>query len=478
MSDGSATRSAPVCEMSQTSASDRDAPVATEKALARFAVGPLSLSDEDAGIGRRNLLETVVLGIAGVDGPGVASIEQLARAECAAGPATVWRGGPSLAPSGAAMVNAAATSALDGDTLYGSVHADAVIVPVVLAVGEAVGASGVGVLSAHAVGCEVMCRLSEAATPPQRGWTHTSLYGVFGAAAATARLLGYSEAQAAQALGIALSLAAGSQQTNIDRALTKRLQPGLAARHGIFAAAAVGHGVTGATNWLTGRGGLWSLYQGGEPSRLLEGLGASFLFPRAIQKVYPVCSCSHAAMSALADLMAKHGLVGHEIDRIAVTITPFMNHMVGGGFDPSENPVVAAQFSLEYGLACMALRGKCDLADLDVDRVRDPEIAAFCNRIEISVDTSQTGELTPAVVEVSTRQGRFSGSCDTMPGSPERPMTGAEFTEKLVDCLAQRNKGRAQRNLARLSDAVEALIEMPTVRDLNGLIAAIANEGK
>lgn len=443
-----------------------------EAALAEFSVAPLSLSERDRAAARGNFLETVVLGIAGADGPGVDATDRLARMECAAGAATVWRGGGPLTPSAAAWVNAVAASALDQDTLYGSVHADAVIVPVVIAVGERMGASGADVLDAHAVGTEIMCRLSDAAVPPQKGWTPTSVFGVFGAAAAAGRLMGFSADRVRDAMGMALSLAAGSQQTNVDKVLAKRLQPGFAARHGILSALAAEAGLSGSVNWLEGRSGLWSLYQPGDQARLLDGLGRTFRLRETIRKIYPVCSCSHAAMHALSGLMAARALDAESIRRVSVRITPFMNHMVGGAFRPADNPVLSAQFNLAYGLACIALRKGCNLSDLEVPRITDPAIAAFCDRIDITVDERQTGELAPAVIEVRTENETFLGRSDVMPGSMDCPMTEAQFDAKLTDCLGLVDTETAQASATALKRVVRDLGEQENIHDLTSLIVA------
>jgi len=439
-------------------------------ALGAFARGLRDLPPEATAIAQRNILETIVLGLAGMGEDGVGDIARLARSEHAAGPATVWDGGPGLAPGGAALVNGVAAAALDFDSLFRTVHADSVIVPVVLAVGEAVNASGRDVLLAYAAGVEIMARLSEASIPPQRGWTQTAVFGVFGAAAASARLLGLDEDAFGHALGIGLSLAAGSQQANVEKVLTKRLQPALAARNGVFAAHAAKSGVTAPAEWLEGRAGIWALYQAGDPKRLLAGLGERFLFTETLLKKYPVCSCSHAAIDALAAIIEQYDLTADAMASVTVTLTPFMNHMVGGAFAPESNPVVTAQFSVQYALACIALRGRVSLKDLALDAIADPAIARFCDRIEVVVDEAETGELTPARVEVRAGGQVFVEQVDAMPGSAEAPLSAAEQEAKLADCLDRVPGWSDGARRARLMETVRRLPDLPKIAELTALL--------
>ena len=100
-----------------------------------------------------------------------------------------------------------------------------------LALATAEGANFEETVAASVVGYEVMTRIGMAATVQgqyDRGFHPTGTTGVFGAAAAASRLLGLDAASMRSALGISLSLAAGSMAFLVDGAWTKRLHPGWA----------------------------------------------------------------------------------------------------------------------------------------------------------------------------------------------------------------------------------------------------------
>jgi 2-methylcitrate dehydratase PrpD len=275
-------------------------------------------------------------------------------------------------------------------------------------------------------------------TGPQKGWTIGAVLGVFGAAAGAALLLGLDADRTAHALGIALSMAAGSQQTNVEQVLTKRLQPGLAARAGVQSALLAGVGITAPAQAFEGRFGLWSLYFPADPGALLADWGSRFTLMRTGLKRYPVCACSHAAIDALQLVLTQDDVDPRNIVDVEAVISPFMDRLVGGAFDPSSNPQVTAQFCLRYALAAILLRGDLGLSDLEEQAVRDPAIAALIPRIRLRIDPANTAELAPATVKVTLGSGRTVGrTVADMPGSASAPLLPEQRAAKYAGCLAR-----------------------------------------
>src|SRR5277367_5428234 len=102
--------------------------------------------------------------------------------------------GERLDPLGATFLNAIGGNLLDYDDthLRTVIHPSAPVAPAALALAEQRGLSGAAMLHAFILGCEVECRIGNAVSPGHyaRGWHITSTCGVFGAAAASAKLLG------------------------------------------------------------------------------------------------------------------------------------------------------------------------------------------------------------------------------------------------------------------------------------------------
>jgi 2-methylcitrate dehydratase PrpD len=114
----------------------------------------------------------------------------------------------------------------------GSIHPGVSVLGAALALCDSLGGvTGKARLSAVALGLDVSCRVALASTV-DRGWHRTAVMGVFGAAAASGKLLRLTPEQMLAAFGIAYSHAAGNRQCILDGAPTKRMQAGQAAGAG------------------------------------------------------------------------------------------------------------------------------------------------------------------------------------------------------------------------------------------------------
>src|SRR5215831_3708206 len=118
-----------------------------------------------------------------------------------------------LAPAPeAAWINGTAGHALDYDdvaSLRG--HPSTVLVPAVIAEGEALGASGRAMLAAYVAGYETWAELAwrDPGHHHRKGWHPTGIFGPIGAAAACASLRRLDADGAARALALAASHSSG-----------------------------------------------------------------------------------------------------------------------------------------------------------------------------------------------------------------------------------------------------------------------------
>ncbi|MBV9531670.1 MAG: MmgE/PrpD family protein, partial [Bradyrhizobium sp.] len=218
----------------------------------------------------------------------------------------------------AAFVNAISANLLDFD----DTHPDTIIHPVapvaapVLALAEPRKLSGRDVLTAFVLGVEVECRIGNAVSPGHyaRGWHITSTCGVFGAAAASAKLLRLPAQGIANAIGIAASQSAGIVE-NLPTA-AKNVSVRGASRNGLFAALLAMEGYTSAPRAIEGRFG-WARAMGDEPNvqRLTAGLGNSWEIAKNTYKPYPAGIVFHAVIDACLGLRTS---IEHRIDQIAL----------------------------------------------------------------------------------------------------------------------------------------------------------------
>ena len=196
--------------------------------------------------------------------------------------------------------------AYDDTHLATVIHPTAPVAAPVLALAESRGASGRDVLAAFILGVEIECRIGNAVSPGHyaRGWHITSPCGVFGAAAAAARLLGLPAPMIAHALGIAASQSAGTVE-NLPSA-AKNVSVGNAARNGLFAALLAQGGYTGAPTSIEGPLG-WARAMGDVPNMaaLTGELGQSWQIAQNTYKPYPSGIVFHSVIDACLTLRAK-----------------------------------------------------------------------------------------------------------------------------------------------------------------------------
>ena len=168
----------------------------------------------------------------------------------------------------AGCVNGAVGHGPDYDDTHSraSVHISNVVVPAALAMGEAQRSSGRELIAAMVAGAEVGLRVGTAAPAHEfhrRGLHATAVCGPFGAAATAALLLGLTEEQSANAIGMAASQASGLMQGLIDGSWVKRLQPGWSVQSGLTVALLAAEGFTGPAEALEGQYGFYSAYING-----------------------------------------------------------------------------------------------------------------------------------------------------------------------------------------------------------------------
>ncbi|CAO3359042.1 MmgE/PrpD family protein [Azospirillum melinis] len=431
--------------MSRTAPLASTAPAPAEPlsaAIARHAIAtPFDRLPESATSAAITVaLDTLAVAWAGTTAPGAVETRDHALDQGGKPEAEIWGHGARLPAASAAFVNGVAAAALDYDTvnIAAVVHSDIVVLPAVLAVAQREHASGRDFLAALTLGNDIAGRLARTTTA-HSGWFYTSIHGIFAAAAASARLLGLSERQTVDALGIALSSVGGTQQPMAERSLTKRLQSAFAAEAGVRAALLAQRGISGPAGSIDGRFGLYALYEAGDPAPFHDRLGERFENDRFAFKKFPTCACGHAPTQAALDLAADHAIDPDEITAIRIALTPYSHRLVGAPFAPDPNPQVTAQFSVQYQVASALLRRRLGLAELEESAVRDPRIAALVARSSVEIrDEPGVNRLLPAEVTVVTaRRGAFTRKVALLPGSPEAPLSDAELREKFADATGR-----------------------------------------
>ncbi len=380
----------------------------------------------------------------------------------------------------AAHVNATMVHALDYDDVHESavMHPGVITIPTALAVAEQKGyLSGKDLITAVAIGTDMMCRLGLSSTPGKSpigvGWHQTTLFGFMGAAGVAGKALGLSEEQIVDAMGIAYHQSGGNGQCVKDGALAKRLGPGFSVKGGITAALLAQKGVTGAHNCLEGEWGLYNLYWRGDydPEVLTADLGKRFEGTRVSIKPYPCCRGIHPAIDAALTLAREHDIKAENVQAIALFVSDAHYSLLCTPLDVKVRPrsPVDAQFSIPWGVATAVARGRANLEDYSEAAMSNPDILALTakTRVEIDGALKRSDKIEPTRVEITMRDGAtYSMEVEHPLGSPERPVSFDDCAKKFRDCARRIGSAQSDRvielvgRLERLDDIGEIVRQL------------------
>jgi 2-methylcitrate dehydratase PrpD len=417
------------------------------------------------------ILDTFGCLLGGSGAPGIAELFGIVGGWGGAAQSQVMLWQRRLPAPHAAMMNASMAHALDfDDTLDhgGSIHPGASVLAASLAVADMVGGvSGRDLLLAVALGLDVSCRVALASTL-DRGWHRTAAMGVFGAAAASAKLLRLSVEQMVNALGIAFSQSAGNRQCIVDGALTKRLQAGQAASSGVLAALLAHEGFTGARHIFLGQFGFFQLYQpdGYNAAALTEGLGREFRGDELSFKPYPCGRPQHAMLDAaisVRDLLKLGTVVDlSEVTEVSVTCpTTTVDEQFRGAIHKGRpTQIVEAQFALPYLIAAALVHGRVGIAEVaDIHNVRVLDVAARIAGV--------AGEWHESGITVSLRDGRTTTATVGQPlGSPDNRMSADQLAVKFADCACNAVRPLSNHRVQAAIHMIRHLEDLPHIGEL------------
>jgi aconitate decarboxylase len=392
---------------------------------------------------RSGLIDTIATLLAGRD-EGVTRVvrEHVRGKRSSLTEASILLGEERAGAAEAALVNGVAAHALDYDDVALAGHPSTVLVPAVLAEGEAVGASGLAAMRAYLVGYEVWAELigREADSHHGKGWHPTGVFGTVAAAAAAANLRGLDEERARHALAIAASLASGL--TANFGSMTKPLHAGRAAANGIEAVRLAQAGLTASPDAFEHAGGfLAALSPRGnvDRTRPAAGLGKrlAILDLGLSIKKYPMCYATHRVIDGVLDLARANAFDPAAVERVEATIG-----VSQAGMLRNHAPVTGleAKFSLEFAVACALTAGKVGLAELTDELVGRPAVRSLFPKLSIATTESRC-PLEPAFafsdrVVLRLADGRVldSGEIRFARGNSQRPLSDEELRAKFMDC--------------------------------------------
>lgn len=349
MQKGAANRG----QEAESGRNDYDAPLIPR--LADFVVnhGQAGLAQESRTYFRLLLLDFLGVGLYGAQWKGFSRLHDTFLGVTSQGESTSLTGGRFAAPH-AAYLNGLAVHGTDWDDSHLSaiVHPGVAVLSAALAVAERVGASVEQLAEAAVVGYEIAIRLGQAIQPGHmyQGFHGTATCGVFGSAAASARLLGLDVGHTIHALGMAASSASGLTQCILSGSSAKAFQAGKCAHDGVMAALLAEAGLDAPLESIEGERGFFRAYAAGvAPRDVFQDLGLRDSVLDVMVKRFPIAAHMHGAIDAAIALAPTLAGRLEQIDRIAVTIDPAIAR---NNSNPNPKDDQAARMSLPFCVAC------------------------------------------------------------------------------------------------------------------------------
>jgi 2-methylcitrate dehydratase PrpD len=418
----------------------------TERISAKILAAEFSQLPEAAvSVVKRSVMDCIGCAVAGSREAASEKILRYILSTGAKGDCTVIASSVKLPPAEAALLNGVSGHALDYDDVNNAsiAHTSVVLIPAALAAAEETGGSGKILILAYAAGFEMIARLGLFMLPDhyRHGWHSTATLGVMGACAASGKILGLDMDRMCHALGIAASLASGSQQN--FGTMTKPLHAGHAARSGVTAAILARQGFTAEKDILE-KGYSFARLFGGGIVPDLSGVAEKWAEPWELVnsgitlKKYPCCAGNHSSLDAMLKLVSENNIKPEKVKRVFCEVPSLV---MGILHRHQPNTVAEARFSLEFAMATAIVEKAAGLRQYIDEKVNDPMVRKIMERVEQREMSKElmaelnAGDLKGSRVTVELDDGRiFEERTGEARGHPGDPLTDSELEAKFREC--------------------------------------------
>jgi len=440
------------------------------------------------------LIDSIAVAIAALRHPAAQNARKHAYRFSNSKGCVIWGTPKRAAPELAALTNGVLLRCHDYNDFFvgrrNSGHSSDILSGVIAAA-EWSNAPGKKLLSAVAVGYEMVGAAFDAFSTAQGGWDYTNLMAL-GATAAIARVLGLNADQTREAMGMTVvphfasdEIESGELNRRGDLSMWKRFNGADAVRNSLQACLLAQAGVEAAVRPFLGKCGfMQKMNMKDDPVPVLrERLNPRLPLSRvseAFMKRWPVGSVAQSAIQAAIDARSQIEDLSR-IEQIRVFAEEgAYDHLVKIRQDPW-NPISreTADHSLPYVVASAVLDGTIGVGSFAPKVVLNPQRQAFIKKVTCTPAPElgshamgkhkrvEMGYLSR--VEIELDDGKVvHGAARPFPGHPRNPFSDADLDEKLRENVAP--VAGAQR-AAQLGELLWSLDKVKSTRELTKLLA-------
>ncbi len=389
----------------------------------------------------------------------------------------VWGQNCKLPAAYAALANGVAAHGIEMDDRKPQIglHPGCQVIPSGLALAEKLHVDGRELITAIATGYEVILRVGKAIPRLRRGMNSAGHKGVWGAVAASSKVLGLTTDQTLNAFGLAGFVASGVSDYSEDgsNSMMKRLVGGWPAQNGVTVSLLAQQGLTGSKTILEDKWGYCRIFAGNDEPRLDEltkDLGRTFQILEREVKPYAAWGGSHLCIDAVNLLKVRHKIQPQNIDKVILSCASrlYENRQIR-----RPRSIMAGQMSMPF---ITALAFFHDLRDPDVWReeiLSDERILQFLERLECRVDgeIEERWRLSGGQGEVKIVAHLKDGSeraavISHSKGTAENPMTEAEIRDKFLLLAGRRLSAERCMQIATDVSRLEQIADVCEITEL------------
>jgi 2-methylcitrate dehydratase PrpD len=331
----------------------------------------------------------------------------------------------------ASLINGISSHVLDYDDTHSRniIHPAGPVISAILALSEHRPVSGNDFVNALVLGVDTECRIGNSVYPKHYdvGWHITGTAGVFGAAAASGKLLGLTEQQMLWALGLAAAQPVGLQE--MFGSMTKSFHPGRAAQNGLTAALLASKNFTSSEQSLEAKYGWANVVSVAHNyDEITKNLGESFEISKNTYKPFACGVVMHATIDGCIQLRNENKLAGDEIDRVELKVHPLVIQLTN---KKSPQTGLEGKFSIYHAAGVALVEGAGGIDQFSDRAVRDKTIASLRDRVSTAVDSSLHED--QVRIALTTKSGRrIEKFVEHAVGSLDHPMSDKDLEAKFA----------------------------------------------
>jgi 2-methylcitrate dehydratase PrpD len=364
----------------------------------------------------------------------------------------------------ASLINGISSHVLDYDDTHSRniIHPAGPVISAILALSEHRPVSGNDFVNALVLGVDAECRIGNAVYPKHYdvGWHITGTAGVFGAAAASGKLLGLSEQQMLWAFGLAATQPVGLQE--MFGSMTKSFHPGRAAQNGLTAAVLASKNFTSSEQSLEAKYGWANVVSVAHNyDDITKKLGESFEISKNTYKPFACGVVMHATIDGCIQLRNENKLAADEIDRVDLKVHPLVIQLTN---KKSPQTGLEGKFSIYHAASVALIEGGGGIDQFSDRAVRDKTIASLRDRVSTVIDSSLHED--QVRIALTTESGRrIEKFVEHAVGSLDHPMSDRDLEAKFTGLANGVLPADRQRKLTDLCWNVEALAKAASVAE-------------